>query len=186
MAFINFPKQREATDKEVGVLKSVIKCIEDYNLESKYPKEILVKRIEELEMEQTNRKCPAAVPTPQPWQQSKPQKCSGSKHSRTTSPATMPQSVAGLLPDCHAPYLSSRDGPDGLAGTTPAMAFHAGSSAGPYGFSGAPLDFIPGSLTPIESNLASESHMQSGYYDRPIVYNGHGLPPQYNLSYYPE
>ncbi|CAK9163864.1 unnamed protein product [Ilex paraguariensis] len=198
--------QNAATMNEVNALKLVIKYIEDYNLESEYPKGSLIERIENLEKQKADRKRSAAAPIPKPQQQSKAQKQSGRKRSWTTTPSdptAITESVAinsnapppplqqpylqtaGLLPDRHASYLSSSAGPYGFAGSTPAMALYSGSSDGMYGLSGAPLG-VPGSLNPIESSIPSESHMPSGYYDRPIAFGGYGLPPQYHPSYYPE
>uniref|UniRef100_A0A5B7BCW5 FRIGIDA-like protein n=1 Tax=Davidia involucrata TaxID=16924 RepID=A0A5B7BCW5_DAVIN len=193
----------EATMKEVSALNSVIKYIEDYNLDSEYPKENLVKRIENLEKEKADRKRPA----PKPLQPSKPQKKqSGGKRPRTTAaagPAAVPRSVAapsstvppfqpphlqvaGLLPNGPAPHLGSPDGPYGLAGSTPAVAPYLGSSAGLYGLAGTSLGFM-GNLAPTVSHqYPSETHMPSGYFDRPIAYGGYGLPPQYHPSYYPQ
>lgn len=56
-----FFEQNEGTAKEVGALKSVIKFIEDYKLDSDYPRVHLEKRIEQLEKQQANRKRPAGV-----------------------------------------------------------------------------------------------------------------------------
>ncbi|XP_022139609.1 FRIGIDA-like protein 1 [Momordica charantia] len=51
----------EATAKEVGALKSVIRFIEEYKLDSDYPREHLEKRIEQLEKQKANRKRPAGA-----------------------------------------------------------------------------------------------------------------------------
>ncbi|XP_038897630.1 FRIGIDA-like protein 1 [Benincasa hispida] len=51
----------EATAKEVGALKSVIRLIEEYKLDSDYPRVNLEKRIEQLEKQQANRKRPAGA-----------------------------------------------------------------------------------------------------------------------------
>ncbi|KAK9268697.1 hypothetical protein L1049_000457 [Liquidambar formosana] len=191
----------EAMAKEVSALKSVIKYIENHNLESEYPRGILEKRIELLEKQKADRKRKPQQPQ---QQQPKPQQQSGSKRPRTNAlptPAKVPKSatvvstnepsfqpshvqVAGLLPDHQAPYVSSSAGPYGLPGSTPAVAPYAGSSAGLYGSAGAPVGF-PGNPSPARPHVySSESHMPSGYYDRPIVYGGYGLPPQYHPSYY--
>lgn len=58
---VNFLEQNEATAKEVGALKSVIRFIEEYKLDSDYPREHLEKRIEQLEKQKANRKRPAGA-----------------------------------------------------------------------------------------------------------------------------
>ncbi|XP_057485156.1 truncated FRIGIDA-like protein 1 [Actinidia eriantha] len=189
--------QKEAITKEVHALKSVIKVIEEHKLESEYPKEKLVKRVETLEKLKSGRKQSEASPASKTQQQSKPQKFIGNKRPRNTAPAgpaatpgvaatssTAPafqQSrllPAGLLPEHPAPYLSSPAGPYGLAGS--AVAPNAGSPAG------APLG-VPGNAMPTQPYVyPSESHMPSGYYEQPIAYAGYGLLPQYHPPYYPQ
>ncbi|KAL7217822.1 hypothetical protein ACSBR2_011119 [Camellia fascicularis] len=191
----NFSLQskNEAVTKEVNALKSVIEIIEYHKLESELPKENLKNRVEALEKQKAERK-----------QQSKLKNLSGSKRPWTTElagPEVIPKSIAGstvpafqqshlqpsgLLPDHHAPYSSSPAGPYGLAGPTSGTAQYAGPSAGSYGSAGAPFG-VPGNLMPTQPHTyPSESHMPSGYFDRPIAYGGYGLPPQYHPSYYPQ
>ncbi|XP_059666504.1 truncated FRIGIDA-like protein 1 [Cornus florida] len=193
----------EATMRETGALKSVIKVIEDHNLESEYPKESIVKRIEELEEEKAGRKRPA--PMPQRQQSNQQKKSGGSKRPRTTAsagPAAIPNSVAdgnstvptfqqpnlqaaGLLPDHPAPFFSAPAGPYGLAGSNLAVAPFSGSFDGQYGFSGSPFGF-PGNLPPRGSHqYPSELYMPPGF-DGPVAYGGYGLPPQHHPSYHPQ
>ncbi|KAF3453350.1 hypothetical protein FNV43_RR03790 [Rhamnella rubrinervis] len=151
----------EATAKEVGAMKSVIKVIEDYKLESEYPREILEKQIERLEKQKANRKRPAAKS-----QQPNKQQQSGNKRPRSdalvvplsygavNSISTVPSyqqshlQSTGLFPDGPAPHVSSSAAPYGISGLTPPIAPFAGSSAGLYGLAG----------------------VASGYYERPTAY----------------
>lgn len=50
-----------AARKEQSALRAVIKCIEEYKLESEFPPENLKKRLEQLEKVKTDKKKPAAV-----------------------------------------------------------------------------------------------------------------------------
>ena len=92
---------------------------------------------------------------------------------------------AGLLLDCPAPYASSSSVPYGTVGQTPTSVPFTGSSAGLYGFPGAPVGF-DGNPSPSSSHLySSEPYLPSEYYDRPTAYGGYGLRPEYHPSYYP-
>lgn len=147
-------------------------------------------------------------------QQSKPQKLSGSKRLRNNAaahPATISMSVAstsstapvfqqyhpqpaGLLPQHLPPYSGSPAGPYGVAGSTPAIASYAGSSAaGLYGSTGAPFG-DPGNLMPLQTQVMpsqthaypTESQTATGYYDKPVVYGSYVFPPQYYQPYHPQ
>lgn len=186
----------EAAAKEISSLKSVIRIIEDHNLESQYSKDILLKRVEKLEKEKTSKKRPAPVPAVKAQQQSKQQKPNVGKQSRKTGAAgrstfqknvtanpTVPTvqqphvQMAGLLAD---PYLSTSAAAYGLAGSTPAVAPYGGTSAGIYGFPGTHIDPSVASLYPCETSA------RPSYYDRSVVYGGYGFPPQYHQAYYPQ
>ncbi|CAL5341637.1 unnamed protein product [Camellia sinensis] len=187
----SFQSQNEAATKEVCALKSVVKVIEDHKLESEYPTEKLMKRIETLEKLKADKKRAVTAPVSMIQQQSKPQEMSGTKRPRITANSTVLASQqsqlqpAGLLPEPHAPYSSSLAGLYGLAGSTSAVPY-AGSSAGLYDSARAPLG-IPGNVVPTQPHVnPSESHLPSSYFDRPIAYGGYGLPPQYHLPYYPQ
>lgn len=179
-----------------------------------------MKRLETVEKLKSDRKPYAATPASQTQQQPKPQKLSGSKRPRNTAPArptaismsvtatssTVPvfqqshPQPAGLLPHL-PPYSGSPAGPYGLAGSTPAVASYAGSSAaGLYGSTGAPFG-DPGNFMPSQTHVmpsqtqvmpsqtqaySSEAHMATGYYDRPVAYGGYAFPPQYHQPYYPQ
>ncbi|KAL6999160.1 hypothetical protein U1Q18_000320 [Sarracenia purpurea var. burkii] len=201
---ISVVSRNEAITKEVTVLKAVIKIIDDRKLQSEYPKQELMERLETLEKEKSDRKELATGLISETQQQSKPKKLSGSKRPRTTAPdgpaATATSSAVpafqrsplqpeGLVPENPIPYLSSSTGPYGLvAASTPAGAAYTDSSTGLYGSSGAPLG-MPGNLMPTQPHAyPSESHvLPSGYYDRPVAaYGGYVLPPQYHPPYHPQ
>lgn len=196
--------QNEATAKEIGALKAVIKVIEERKLESEYPKGTLEKRIEQLEKQKANRKRPAPAPAAKPQQQQRNPQQGGKKRSRpTASVGHSPPSLscvnstvplvqqphiqpAGLMPDNSAAYLNTAPGPYSLVGSSPAVAPYAGSSAGLYGLTGGPMGF-PGSSNHATSHFYNpEQHMPSGHYDRSTAYGGYGVPPQYQSSYYPQ
>ncbi|OMP04273.1 Frigida-like protein [Corchorus olitorius] len=186
--------QNEATAKEIGALKAVIKVIEEHKLEAEYSKEGLQRRIEQLEKQQADRKRPPAAaaapqqPAKKKQAQGKQQK-SDNKHPRTSAfvsratsavPAFQQSDLhsAGLVPDHSAAYMTSQQpGPYGLATSIPAVAPYAGSSAGLYGLAAAPMGF---SMNP---NPAA-SHLYP--YDRLATYGGYGVPPQYHPSYHPQ
>lgn len=201
--------QNEATAKEVGALKAVIKVVEDYKLESEYPKDMLQNRVEVLEKLKADRKRPAPAPKPQQqpkklhWQPRKPQKIGNKRPRKTgsighTAPTVVAANLsvplfpqphlqpAGLLPENSAPYLGTPAGPYGLVGSTPAVAPYAGSPSRSYALTGAQVGF-PGSSDLAASHLySSESQMPSGYYDRSTTYGGYSFAPQYHPSYYPQ
>ncbi|GMI85228.1 FRIGIDA like 1 [Hibiscus trionum] len=99
--------QNIAADREIGALKSVIKIIEEHNLETEYSQDPLQKRIEQLEKQQADRKAPATPAAFKPQQQQAVQKAiqvtdqqakkrkkkqapgkqqqSGNKHPKTTA-----------------------------------------------------------------------------------------------------
>lgn len=186
----------EATAKEISSLKSVIRIIEDHNLESQYSKDILLKCVEKLEKEKTSKKRPAPVPAIKAQQQSKQQKPSVGKQSRKFGAAGRPTfqknvaanptvptvqqphvQMAGLLAD---PYLSTSAAAYGLVGSTPAVAPFGATSAGIYGLPGSHIDPSVASLYP------SETSTRPSYFDRSVVYGGYGFPPQYHQAYYPQ
>ncbi|OMO83688.1 Frigida-like protein [Corchorus capsularis] len=184
--------QNEATAKETGALKAVIKVIEEHKLEAEYSKEGLQRRIEQLEKQQADRKRPPAAPAApqQPAKKKKQaqgkQQKSDNKHPRTSAfvsgatsavPAFQQSHLhsAGLVTDHSAAYMTSQAGRYGLATSIPAVAPYAGSSA--YGLAAAPMGF---STNP---NPAAP-HLYP--YDRLATYGGYGVPPQYHPSYHPQ
>lgn len=200
--------QNEITAREIHALKSVIKVIESYNLESEYPRASLEQRIEELKKHKAGVKnaAPAfAAKHPQHQQQQ-----SGMKRPRPSAPvgpaavlnnvgstsSTIHQyqqqphfQSTGLLPEHLNPYMNSPAMPFGMMAPTPTPAptipSYRGPSTGPYG-----LDVVPvgpsgnsdqdGSGS--HPNL-SEPHVMSGYHDSVPAYGGYGLQYYYQTSY---
>lgn len=190
--------------KEISALKLAIKCIEDHGLESQYPKDELVTRIENLEKEKAERKRPATAPVAKPQQQAKQQKQNGSKRMKPVGgPSAFkrkppPNSVrlsqasslqrTGLLPDHAALYHSSPAGAYGMTGSLVAAAPYLGPPTDFYRLSGAPMGFS-GNLNPSTSNpYPSETHaqVQPVYYDRAVGYGGYDVSSQYHQAYYPQ
>ncbi|XP_073298950.1 FRIGIDA-like protein 1 [Primulina huaijiensis] len=185
----------EAATKEINALKAVIKCIEDHNLESQYPKSVMVKRIEKLEKEKGDRKRAAPAATPKPQQNLKRPPQNGNKRLRAATGRRIPAKPvvprpqaslvqrSGLLPDYTAPYLSTSAGAYGAGPIAAAAAAipYAGSSAGVYGLSGAdPLGFNPTASGSYPSEPhALQPHVQPGYYDGAVGYGGYSIPSQY-------
>ncbi|GKV42739.1 hypothetical protein SLEP1_g50115 [Rubroshorea leprosula] len=83
-----------AVRKEQSALRAVIKCIEEYKLESKFPLENLKKRLEQLEKAKTEKKRPAAVPA--------------NKRTRASNGGPMPPAKAGRSTNA---YVSSFPSP---------------------------------------------------------------------------
>ncbi|CAI0465952.1 unnamed protein product [Linum tenue] len=81
-----------AVRKEQSALRAVIKCIEEYKLESEFPPENLKKRLEQLEKVKTEKKkpLPAAIPA--------------NKRTRANTAVPMPPAKAGRLTNA---YVSS-------------------------------------------------------------------------------
>ncbi|GFZ21933.1 hypothetical protein Acr_29g0010950 [Actinidia rufa] len=190
--------QKEAITKEVHALKSVIKVIEEHKLESEYPKEKLVKRIETLEKLKSGRKQSEASPASKTQQQSKPQKFIGNKRPRNTAPAGPAATPGVAATSSTAPaFQQSRLLPAGFVARTScsipkltSWAVWLGgfccrpkcrlTSRSPFGCSWECDAYAALCVYP------SESHMPSGYYEQPIAYAGYGLLPQYHPPYYPQ
>ncbi|GAV84856.1 Frigida domain-containing protein [Cephalotus follicularis] len=83
-----------AARKEQSALRAVIKCIEEYKLESEFPVENLKKRLEQLEKVKTEKKKAAAVPA--------------NKRTRASNNGPMPPAKAGRLMNA---YVSSFPAP---------------------------------------------------------------------------
>ncbi|KAG4166480.1 hypothetical protein ERO13_A13G134700v2 [Gossypium hirsutum] len=200
--------QNEATSKEIGALKSVIKIIEEHKLETQYSREPLQKRIEQLEKQLANRKPPAtpAAPKPQQLQASQPvaqqakkkkkqaqgkQQQSANKHPKTTA------SVVHA-----APLLSAAGSTSAVAPFQPPgllldhSAAYLSSSPIPFGFPGptavnpyagpsAAMYGLAGAPMgfPVNPN-SSASHLYN--YDRLPTYGAYGFPPQFHPSYHPK
>lgn len=63
--------QDEATDGEIDALRTAMKCIIDFNLESQFPPEDIEKRIVELEKLRAERRSSVPGPKKQVWHQNK-------------------------------------------------------------------------------------------------------------------
>ncbi|KDP39236.1 hypothetical protein JCGZ_00993 [Jatropha curcas] len=200
--------QNEARSREVNALKSVLKVVDEYKLESEYPRPELEKRIETLEKQKAGKKMPVPSPDNKPQQQpkkqiqqlqskkqqAKKQLLNGNKRPRTsvfTGPA-VPINIAGSnstvppFQQSHFPPagLLPAAGPYGLVGSTPHVASYAGPPAGPFGLPGAAMG-LAGNPNPATGHpYPLDPYMSSGYYDRPAAYGGYGLPPQYHSAYY--
>ncbi|KAE8706556.1 Kinase superfamily protein [Hibiscus syriacus] len=192
--------QNIAADGEIGALKSVITIIEECNLETEYSQEPLLKRIEQLEKQQADRKSPATPAALKLQQQQAFRKAiqqqGGNKRPKTTasvvrvipslsaagSASAIPPfqqahlRPAGLLADHSAAYLRSPAPPFGMPCSTPVANPYAGPSARMYGMAGARMGF------PLNPNPAA-SHLYN--YDRRPIYGAYGIPPQYHPSYPP-
>lgn len=187
--------QNEATAKESGALKSVIKVIEDLKLESEYPPTFLQKRLEQLEKEKADRKRNAVAPAAKPLQLRQQQKQQTAKepakklkqqlYGNKRPRMTAPDGSAAVSINVNDTGLLRAYSLSGIAPAPPAAAY-AGSSAGLYGFSGGQMGF-PGHPAPTSTHLSlSELYVPSGYYNRPTTYGGYGPPPEYHPSYYPQ
>ncbi|KAF9590704.1 hypothetical protein IFM89_036828 [Coptis chinensis] len=192
----------EATAKELAAVKAIIKCIEEHNLESQYPRGILDKRVEQLEKQKASKKRPAVGPTPADKKQ---QQQFGNKRPKPAETRTVSSTVPSDPPphlqpmssfvDRFPPYMSS-SAQYGLVGTPPTVAPYMNSAVGHYGFAANPVSSYglatnPVSygrhLSPSRSHLYSaESHLAAGLYDRSMGYGGHGMPPSHRSSFYPQ
>ncbi|XP_058788063.1 truncated FRIGIDA-like protein 1 isoform X2 [Vicia villosa] len=151
----------EVTDREMRVLKTVIETIENYKLESEYPRASLEQRIEQLKGKGANMKdrSPASILNRHTLQRRqrkrrmKKQQQNGIKLPRTftsVGPEAVLMSVSdnnsticqyeqplvrpsGLLPNHPNPYTSSPATPLGIVAPTPTMPSYTSPSAGPSG-----------------------------------------------------
>ncbi|KAL6529410.1 hypothetical protein OROGR_015033 [Orobanche gracilis] len=140
----------DAAMKEITALKSVIKCIEDHDLESQYSKDELVTRIERLEKEKADRKRPAPAPVAKSHQKPKPKQNGSKRIKAAPGPSAFkrrnprnsvgaaqlrPSSLKGQgsLPDHVAPYLSAPVMSYGTVGSLVPAETYAAPSANPYG-----------------------------------------------------
>lgn len=172
-------------------MKAIIKCIEEHNLESEYPRGVLDKRVEQLEKQRADKKRPASGPMQANRNQ---QQHPGNKRQRPTSSTTLNhlQSMNSVV-DRFSPYMSS-SAQYGLVGTN-ATSSYMTSAAGPYGLGPIPASSYSLGENPVNYGLnhspsrphlySSESHLAGGLYDRPVNYGGHGVPPSHRSLYYP-
>ncbi|GMJ11542.1 FRIGIDA like 1 [Hibiscus trionum] len=206
--------QNIAADREIGALKSVIKIIEEHNLETEYSLEPLQKCIEQLEKQQADRKAPATPAAfklpPQEAarkvrkllaQQAKrkmqvpgKQQQSGNKHPKTTASvvhAVPSLSAAGTTSVIH-PFQQAHLQPAGLLPNHSAA--YLRSPAVPFGFPGSTPAANPyaGPSAPMyglagaPTGFPSNPNPASHLYnnDWRPTYGTYGLPPQYRPSYH--
>lgn len=188
--------QKEITAREINALKSVIKVIENHNLESEFPTTSIEQRIEELKKLKTT---PAFAAKPPQHQQQQ----SGIKRPRISAPVG-PAAVfnnansassninqyqqphfqsTGLLPEHSNPYMNLPPLPYGVMAPTPTVPSYTGPSTGPYGIDGVPTGHS-GNLGEGGSHPnSSETLVPSGYYDSVPAYEGYGLQHYYKTSY---
>ncbi|KAK7299965.1 hypothetical protein RJT34_10796 [Clitoria ternatea] len=192
----------EIRAREIHALKSVIKVIENHNLESEYPRASLEQRIAELTHRKANvnhgASAFAAKPPPHQHQQS------GIKRPRTSAPlgpAAVQNNISAsstihhyqqphfqspsLLPENPNPYMSLPSMPyGGMMAPTPAISAYTGHSTGPYGVDGVPVG-PNGNFGHQGGSVpnSSEPHVPSGYYDTASAYGGYGLQHYYGTSY---
>ncbi|KAL1347644.1 hypothetical protein HN51_023697 [Arachis hypogaea] len=190
----------EITAREIHALKSVIKVIENHNLDAEYPRAGLEQRIEQLKKQKPNVKHSTPAFARKPPQHK--QQHSGNKRPRMSAPAG-PAAVlnnvnsagstihqyqqphfhsTGLLPENSNPYM--RATPYGMVAPAPSISPYQGASTGPYGLAGVPMG---PSVNPGQSGShlnSSEPHVPSGYYDGTAsAYGGYGLQHYYQPSY---
>ncbi|KAG2695363.1 hypothetical protein I3760_07G010500 [Carya illinoinensis] len=67
----SFQAKDEATDGEIDALRTAMKCVIDFNLESQFPPEDIEKRIVELEKLRAERRSSVPGPKKQVWHQNK-------------------------------------------------------------------------------------------------------------------
>ncbi|KAF5203170.1 Frigida-like protein [Thalictrum thalictroides] len=191
--------QNEAIAKETAYLKAMIKCIEEYKLESQYDRQSLDKRIEQLEKQKVERKRPIVTgPSPvfrsQQNQQMQLQNgnkrlhMEGSKIADSAMNTFAPSSQmhlqpTGLLREYVAPYLSSSSHYS-LAGTTPTILPPYMSEAGGPSVGAASLNVNTNQSPSLPHLYSSESHLPSSIYDRSLAFGGYGLLPSYGSSHF--
>ncbi|XP_010551726.1 PREDICTED: FRIGIDA-like protein 4a [Tarenaya hassleriana] len=83
-----------AVRKEQSAIRAVLKCIEEYKLEEKFPPENLKKRLDQLEKAKTEKRKPASVPA--------------NKRTRASYNGPMPPAKAGRITNA---YVSSFPAP---------------------------------------------------------------------------
>lgn len=164
--------QNEATDKELSALRAVIKVVKEKNIESEFSEEKLEECVKELEDQKAQRKRATKLNSPanpqQPQQQKvdnkRPRVANGSsmEYSLTVPPLSQQQP---LLPN---PSQSLQVNPYGLLSSiVPGVAVPYGNPLALYGSVPAPAP------RPV-------------FYEQQTGYGGYGMPPQYQLPYYPQ
>ncbi|KAE8677264.1 hypothetical protein F3Y22_tig00111540pilonHSYRG00107 [Hibiscus syriacus] len=205
--------QNIAADGEIGALKSVIKIIEECNLENEYSQEPLQKRIEQLRSSRQTEKplqllllsslsINRLLRRPFRWQLGGKEEeagtvkaaAGGNKHPKTSASVvrTVPSLSAAGSTSAIPPFQQAHLRPVGLLPDHSAA--YLRSPAPPFG--------MPGS-TPVANPYAGPSAPMYGMagahmgfplnpnpaashlynYDRQPIYGAYGIPPQYHPSY---
>ncbi|KAM0950350.1 hypothetical protein DsansV1_C04g0040501 [Dioscorea sansibarensis] len=180
----------DAIVKELGALKSVLRAIEEYGLESEYPRDHLQKRITQLERQKAAEKkrtaTDAAASNSKMQQQQRKQHQQTNKRPRPLTASTTP-TVASYPPP---PLVRNQP----QLGMTERASFMG--SAVSYGIAGPSTHYhhaghnllpatagLGGLAAPPSSYLYPSEHtMGSGLYDRSLPYGGYsisGLPTPY-------
>lgn len=158
-----------AARKEQSALRAVIKCVEDYKLEARFPPENLKKRLEQLEKAKTEKKRPAAVPA--------------NKRTRASNGGPMPPAKAGRLTNA---YVSSFPAPPTFVRSPSHTQYPTGVPAYPsppavYGSRSppSPYAYSPEAAAPIAGSypVAPLNYPAYGGY-------GNGFAPAYQQAYY--
>ncbi|GAU44073.1 hypothetical protein TSUD_368840 [Trifolium subterraneum] len=180
----------EIKSRQIRSLKSVIKIIETYNLDSEFPRASLEKRIDEVDKQRwvgVKPAAPAFAANPLRHQQ---QQLSGLKRPLTSPPFGPPPVLnnvgsansalhqyqqqllprfpsTSLLPDHPNPYMSMPPTMSfGIKAPSPTVSSYTGPSTGPYGLDGVPMAPTPSSnLNQVGSRPNSaQPQVFSGYY----------------------
>ncbi|KAM7256121.1 hypothetical protein ACFE04_011862 [Oxalis oulophora] len=155
-----------AARKEQSALRAVLKCIEEYKLESEFPPENLLKRLEQLEKAKTEKRKPAAVPA--------------NKRTRVCNNGPMPPAKAGRLTNA---YVSSFPPPPTFVRSPPSQyppqvsPYHSPPPPTVYGSRSPPYAYSPESAPPPPPPMA-------GPYPAPMNYAPYGFAPAYQQAYY--
>jgi hypothetical protein len=162
-----------AARKEQSALRAVIKCIEEYKLESEFPPENLMKRLEQLEKAKNEKRKPAPVPA--------------NKRTRVCTNGPMPPAKAGRLTNA---YVSSFPPPPTFVRSpshtqypAPVPPYHSPPPQTVYGSRSPPTN--PYTYSP----EAAAPPPLAGSYPAPMNYNpyvgyGNGFVPAYQQAYY--
>lgn len=166
----NSSRAHLAARKEQSALKAVIKCIEEYKLETEFPPENLKKRLEQLEKVKIEKKRPAAVGP-------------ANKRTRASNVGPMPPAKAGRITTA---YVSSFPAPPTFVrspshtqypsySVAPPMYVHGTRS--PAAYAGYSPEAAP--LSPPLSYPGTPPMNYPGYGGY-----GNGMGPAYQQAYY--
>ncbi|GLT78518.1 hypothetical protein SLA2020_500500 [Shorea laevis] len=162
--------QQLAVRKEQSALRAVIKCIEEYKLESKFPLENLKKRLEQLEKGKTEKKRPAAVPA--------------NKRTRASNGGPMPPAKAGRSTNA---YVSSFPSPPTYM-RSPSHAQYP-AAVPPYPSPPAPPAVYGNRSPPYPYSPEAAPPFAGAYPGAPMNYPAYGgycnaIAPAYQQAYY--